>query len=171
MRERQRTGRVTARTARRAALGGALAAGVLGLGAAPAGATFGTGGTGTASTPPATWVPLPTPTVITVAPGETTGPGSIDNNEIDWYAFVAPHTGIYSISSRTPASNLDTVLGLYDATGTLVASNDDIDGAANRDSSVLVFLNQGSSYQFGVSNFSTLTSGAYTWHVQASSSK
>ena len=170
MRERQRTGRVTARTARRAALGGALAAGVLGLGAGPAGATFGTGGTGTASTPPSHWAPLPTPTVITVSPGDTTGAGSIDNNEIDWYAFVAPQTGIYSISASTPNSNLDTVLGLYNQNGDLVASNDDID-SSNRDSSVLVFLDEGSPYQFGVSNFSTSTTGAYTWLVRTSSSK
>ena len=162
MRERQRTGRVTAKTVRRAALGGALAAGVLGLGASPAGATFGPTGTETTSTPPSHLVPLPTPTVITVAPGQNLGSGSILNNEIDWYAFTAPKTGFYSITTSTPTSSLDTVVGLYDATGTLIASNDDDNGT---DSYVLQYLTQGQDYQFGVSNFSTGTSGAYDYNV------
>lgn len=171
MRERKRTGRVTARTARRAALGGALAAGVIGLGAGPAGATFAANGTDPTGTPRPHWEPLPPSTLVTVTPGTSTGGGSIDANEIDWYSFVAPHTGIFIISTATPTSELDTVLGLYNQAGDLVDSSDDIDGSANRDSSITVVLEKDASYQFGVSNYGTSTFGAYNWTVQTATSK
>src|SRR4051812_6525345 len=53
--------------------------------------------------------------------GDATGSAAITANEVDYYSFVAPSAGAYRISATTPASSLDTVLGVFSSTGARIA--------------------------------------------------
>ncbi len=72
-------------------------------------------------------------------------------------------TGTATLSAVTPASSLDTVLGVYRANGTRVAYNDDI-SSSNRDSRVSVGLSAG-TYFVGVTNYTGTAGGSYTWAI------
>ncbi len=96
------------------------------------------------------------------------GTAAITANEVDYYSFVAPVSGTYRLSALTPSSSLDTVLGLFDATGARVAYNDDI-SAGNRDSQLTATLTAGARYYFGVTNYTGTPGGAYTWQVDGPS--
>lgn len=96
--------------------------------------------------------------------GDASGNAAITANEVDYFAFVAPAGGPYRFDALTPASNLDTVLGVFSSTGTRVASNDDI-SSNNRDSRLTVTLAAGSRYYFGITNYSGTAGGSYTWSV------
>src|SRR3954470_21221599 len=121
-----------------------------------------------------TWVGIP-PTAITPpssalavtlnAQHDAAGSATIASTEVDYYSFVANTTGTYIISSTTPSSNLDTVLGVFSATGQRIAYNDDIAYPSNTDSSVTLSLVTGSRYYVGVTNYSTTSRGAYTWTI------
>src|SRR5262245_37397296 len=52
--------------------------------------------------------------------GDATGAASITSTEVDYYTFTAPISGAYRIATQTPASNLDTVLGVFSAAGTRI---------------------------------------------------
>jgi len=97
------------------------------------------------------------------------GSAAITNNEIDYYRFRATETGVYRFMATTPASNLDTVLAVFDAGGDFVgkklASNDDISGA-NRDSQAFAMLVRNHEYVFAVTNYQGTAGGSYTWDVQ-----
>jgi hypothetical protein len=96
------------------------------------------------------------------------GNAAITANEIDYYILEipasAPAVDTYVISVSTPSSNLDTVLGVYNAAGLRIAANDDFSGA-NRDSRVTLALNAGQRYYFGVSKLAGTPGGSYTWSV------
>jgi hypothetical protein len=162
-------GRRTRREARvkRAALGGALAAGVIGLAAGPASAEW-------QSVPPTPIVPFPPAgaTQVDLSSGATPGDASItDGHEIDWYTFVAPRTGVHIVETDTPRSDLDTIVAVYDSGGNRLAYNDDGGFAGDPfDSWVETSLTAGMRYYFGVTNWAGHpTPGAYTWFVRASS--
>jgi hypothetical protein len=121
-----------------------------------------------------TWVGIP-PTTITPpssavavtlnAQHDAVGSATIASTEVDYYSFIANTTGTYIISSTTPSSNLDTVLGVFSATGQRIAYNDDIAYPSNTDSSVTLSLVTGSRYYVGITNYSTTSRGAYTWKI------
>jgi hypothetical protein len=158
MAKRERRGRVTAK---KAAIGGALAAGVVGLWAGPAAAAW-------PATPPTPIAPFPPTATEVVTSGLVQGFGSIDAQEIDWYTFVAK-AGNHHISLSTPTSNLDTVLGVYDSAGNRLAYNDDGGFSGDPfDSVVDVSLSEGVRYYFGVTNWQGNTApGAYSFIISS----
>jgi len=92
---------------------------------------------------------------------------AIADNEVDYYSFEVPAgtpPTTYVISASTPLSNLDTVLGVYDADGLRLAFNDDI-STTDRDSRVSLVLQGGQRYYFGITNFAGTPGGSYTWTV------
>ena len=95
--------------------------------------------------------------------GDATGLAAITANEVDWYR-VAVAAGTATFSATTPTSDLDTVLGVYNAAGRRVASNDDI-APSNTDSRVSVTLPAG-TYFLGVTNYVGTPGGTYTWSVK-----
>jgi hypothetical protein len=118
-----------------------------------------------AGTPPPAVAPPPAAVAVALnAQGDASGTAAISSGEVDYYALVAPTTGSYRITARTPTSNLDTVLGVFDAAGNRVAYNDDL-SPSNRDSLLNVGLVAGNRYYFGITNYSGTRNGAYTWGV------
>ncbi len=99
------------------------------------------------------------------ASGDASGQAAITNNEVDWYRFTVA-AGSATFSASTPTSNLDTVLGLYNASGRRVASNDDISYPGNTDSRATVTLTAG-TYYLGVTNYVGTAGGSYTWAIDA----
>lgn len=118
-----------------------------------------------AGIPPATIAPPANAVAVSLnAQKAAQGTASITANEVDFYSFVAPSTGSYRISALTPSSNLDTVLGVFNAAGTRIAYNDDISGT-NFDSQLSALLTARNRYYFGITNYSGKAGGAYTWQV------
>ncbi len=111
---------------------------------------------------PPSAITLPTnPVVVALnASGDASGQAAITNNEVDWYR-VAVTAGTSTFSATTPTSNLDTVIGLYNASGRRVAYNDDISYPGNTDSRVSVSLAAG-TYYLGVTNYVGTAGGTYT---------
>src|SRR5262245_12331837 len=98
--------------------------------------------------------------------GDATGGGVVENYEENYYSFVAHATGTYQFTaSRTANSLIDTVLGVFDAAGRLLASNDDITPGTNQNSRVSLTLQAGARYYFGITNYSGAEAGGYTWGV------
>ena len=110
---------------------------------------------------PPSAVALPTDAVSVAlnATGDVKLPAAIATTEIDWYRFTAA-AGDSVFRATTPRSDLDPVIGVYDAAGRLVASNDDVSGT-NTDSRVKVNLKAG-TYFLGVTNFDGTDGGTYT---------
>src|SRR5262245_48062427 len=77
---------------------------------------------------PPTSISVPTSAVaVTLNSGnDASGSATISTTEIDYYSFVAGSTGSYVLSATTPSSSLDTVLGIFSATGQRLSYNDDI---------------------------------------------
>jgi hypothetical protein len=84
---------------------------------------------------------------------------------VDYYSFTATRTSSYTISATTPASNVDTVLGVFSSNGARLAYNDDIVYAANTDSRVTMNLTAGVRYYVGITNYSAASRGSYSWTV------
>ncbi|MFO0815614.1 MAG: pre-peptidase C-terminal domain-containing protein [Gemmatales bacterium] len=118
------------------------------------------------STPPATLTSLPASfTSITQnSAGDATGNASIATTEIDWYRFTATASGAATFQALTPASNLDTVIAVYNSSRARVGYNDDISNT-NRDSRFTVNLTAGQTYYFGVTNYTGTAGGSYTWSL------
>ncbi len=100
---------------------------------------------------------------------EAVGSASIASTEVDYYSFTATRTGTYAISTSTPSSNLDTVLGVFSASGQRLAYDDDIVFAMNTDSRLTVTLTAGSRYYIGVTNYSSAMRGSYNWSIDGPS--
>lgn len=96
--------------------------------------------------------------------GDATGTASITRGEEDFFTFVAPTDGLYRLAVTTPSSNLDPVLGVFNAAGHRLAFNDDV-AFPNTDSQLFVTLEAGERYFFGVSNFTGGPQGSYRWTV------
>src|SRR4051812_12522795 len=88
------------------------------------------------------------PTLFTAATlnsgGDAGGSAAVTANEVDWYKFTGA-AGSYTLTASTPTSSLDTVIGIYNASGQRVAYNDDV-SYYNRDSRVTVTLPAGTYY-------------------------
>lgn len=120
--------------------------------------------------PPITITPPTSAVAVTLdTQGDAQGAAAITANENDFYTFVAPTTGSYVLSALTPSSSLDTVLGVFNASGTRLAYNDDI-SRFNRDSRLTVNLTAGSRYYFGITNYTGTRGGSYTWLVDGPAS-
>lgn len=118
-----------------------------------------------AGVPPASIIPPSSAVGVTLnSSGDAQGNASIASTEVDYYTFVAPVSGTYVIEAITPASNLDTVLGVFRSTGARLAYNDDV-SSSNLDSRVSVSLTAGQRYYIGVTNYSGTPGGAYTWKI------
>jgi hypothetical protein len=105
-----------------------------------------------------------TPTFVALKNNDATGKAAITTTEIDYYTFVATATGAYIISTGTPTSDLNTVLGVFSSTGQRLAFNDDI-SSSNTDSRLSVNLKSGLRYYVGITNFNIASRGAYTWTI------
>ncbi|MGD9648418.1 MAG: S8 family serine peptidase [Pirellulales bacterium] len=92
------------------------------------------------------------------------GSAVITSTEVDYYVFTATATGNYQISTATPTSSVDTVVGLFSATGVRLAYNDNV-SAPYTDSELTVNLVAGSRYYLGVTNYSAATRGEYYWII------
>lgn len=118
-----------------------------------------------AGVPPATVTPPSSFSSVTLnSQGDASGSSSITSNEIDWRRFTASTTGAYTISATTPSSNVDTVLGVYNANGQRLGFNDDI-SSSNLDSRLTISLTAGASYFFGITNYTGTGQGSYSWLV------
>jgi hypothetical protein len=113
---------------------------------------------------PPSVVPVPTAfTPVTLnANGDASGSAVITANETDWYRFAAT-AGTFTFRASTPTSNVDTVIGIYNAAGQRVAYNDDI-AWYNRDSLRTVTLS-GGTYYLGVTNYIGTIGGGYVWSI------
>jgi hypothetical protein len=116
--------------------------------------------------PPAS-IALPTSFVAVSlnSQNDATLTATIASTEVDYYSFTAATSGSYTISTATPSSSLDTVLGVFSATGQRLAYNDDISYPTNTDSRLAIKLTAGSHYFVGITNYSTGSRGAYSWTI------
>lgn len=118
-----------------------------------------------AGVPPTSIAVPAAPVAVALAQNDATGSATIATTEVDYYSFTAGTTGSYTISATTPASNLDTVLGIFSSTGQRLAYNDDISYPSNTDSRITVNLTAGQKYYVGITNYATASRGAYTWTI------
>lgn len=115
--------------------------------------------------PPSAITPPSNAVAVTLdAQASAQGSAAITANEADFYTFTATRSGTYRVNASTPNSSLDTVLGVYSASGGRLAYNDDI-SSTNRDSQLTVNLTAGVRYYFGISNYVGTAGGAYSWLV------
>jgi hypothetical protein len=99
-----------------------------------------------------------------IASGTTT----IATTEVDFYSFTARTNGAHEFSATTPSSNVDTVIGLFSASGQRLAYNDNI-SSTNTDSRFTTSLTAGTQYYLGVTNRITTSRGTYTWIIDGPS--
>jgi hypothetical protein len=113
---------------------------------------------------PPTAITPPTNTVATTfnSVGDAAGSASISSGEVDYYSFISPTSGSFQLSASTPYSNLDPVLGLFNASGQRLAYNDDI-SSSNTDSRLTVNLTAGTRHYVGITNYSGSGGGSYSW--------
>lgn len=126
-----------------------------------------------------TWAGVP-PTAIAVpaspiavalnSQNDASGSASIATTEVDYYSFTAGASGQYVISTTTPSSSLDTVLGVFSANGQRLAYNDDIAYPSNTDSRVTINLTAGSRYYVGITNYASASRGSYSWSIDGPAS-
>jgi hypothetical protein len=116
--------------------------------------------------PPAVIAPPSSAVAVTLnSQHDATGTATIASTEVDYYSFVASATGTYVISSTTPSSNMDSVLGVFSVSGARLTYNDDIAYPSNTDSRVTMTLTTGARYYVGITNYSSNSRGAYTWTI------
>jgi hypothetical protein len=115
---------------------------------------------------PPTSIAVPTGALaVTLSQNDATGSATIATTEVDYYSFTAGATGSYTISATTPASSVDTVLGVFSSTGQRLTYNDDISYPSNTDSRVTINLVAGQKYYVGITNYASSSRGAYTWTI------
>lgn len=119
---------------------------------------------------PPTSISVPTSSVaVALVQNDASGSATVATTEVDYYSFTAGTTGSYTISATTPSSSLDTVLGVFSATGQRLAYNDDISYPSNTDSSLTLNLTAGTRYYVGITNYASSSRGAYTWTIDGPS--
>jgi hypothetical protein len=120
-----------------------------------------------AGTPP-TSIAVPTrfTSVALSEAGDATKVSSISSTEEDFYRVTTAVSGSTTFTASATGSKIDTVIGIYDTSGQLVAFNDDIIPNTNTNSSVTVDLAAG-TYFFGVTNYTGSPAGKYTLTVNA----
>lgn len=118
-----------------------------------------------AGVPPTTITPPTSAVGVTLTSNDATGSATIATTEVDYYSFTASASGSYVISTATPSSSLDTVLGVFSSTGQRLSYNDDISYPSNTDSRVTINLTAGTRYYVGITNYSSASRGAYNWSI------
>ena len=113
--------------------------------------------------PPANVTPVAASAVTLNAQGDAAGVAAITAREVDYYAFTAGATGSYKITTATPSSNVDTVIGVFNSAGQRIAYNDDT--FFNTDSALTVTLNAGQKYYLGVTSYVGSPNGSYQWSI------
>jgi len=101
------------------------------------------------------------PTISLSNTGYATLPGAIGFPGASvQYRFTAPVSGLLAISQQASGGTpLDSVLSVYDASGTLLANDDD--GGSGRDSLIKIAVTQGQTYYVRAAGFGTST-GQFT---------
>jgi hypothetical protein len=105
----------------------------------------------------------PASTDVSFVSNANAGAGTITNNEVDMYNFVAPRTGTYTVNAGKLFSQVDTVAGLFQMDGNRVAGNDDFNGT---DSQFTAYLVAGTRYALAVTNYTGTSTGGYKWSIQ-----
>jgi hypothetical protein len=100
------------------------------------------------------------------ADGSATQTGAIDySSDVDVFAYVATADGTFSIrESAAGGSSLDSVLTVFDSSGTQIARNDDDPAGGTLNSRVVVDLVAGDTYYIQAGAYSSST-GAYVVSV------
>ena len=91
---------------------------------------------------------------------------AVTAGEVDYYSFTPAWSASYTLQASKNASRIDTIMGLYDATGSRVAWNDDISDA-NTNSQVSANLVAGQKYFLAVTNYTGTANGNYNLGVKA----
>lgn len=117
-----------------------------------------------AGVPPTSITPPASAGAVTLVQNDATGAASIATTEIDYYSFTAGASGSYVISATTPLSSVDTVLGVFSASGQRLAYNDDV-AYPNTDSQLTISLTAGTRYYIGITNYTSSSRGAYSWSI------
>src|SRR4029078_8261768 len=77
--------------------------------------------------PPTSIAPPTNALAVTLnAHNDASGTAAIATTEVDYYSFTATRSGAYTISTATPTSSVDTVLGVFNSVGQRLTYNDDI---------------------------------------------
>src|SRR5262245_38944873 len=116
-------------------------------------------------TVPPSVIPIPSnafPVALNGA-NDASSNAAITAGEVDFYVLVAPSSGSYVLAARTPTSNLDPVLGLFNNVGQRLAYNDDSGGT--QDSQLTANLLAGQRYYVGITNYTASPNGGYTWSI------
>lgn len=111
--------------------------------------------------PPSIVSPTPAVALTLNAANQVSRSATIAQSEADYYSFVAPKAGVYSVATST---TIDTVLGVFNASGRRIAYNDDF-SSSNRASRTNVSLSAGQRYYVGVSNYTGSANGNYTLSI------
>jgi hypothetical protein len=115
---------------------------------------------GGTTTPSPTPTPNPAATRLTLsAAGAVAGTGTVDTaGDSDMYAFTATKTGQMVITETASAGNLDPYVYAYDASGKVLAQNDDDGEGAN--SWIRFDVTAGATYYVKAAGYGT-TAGSY----------
>lgn len=108
--------------------------------------------------------PATAATIVQNAFGDAHGVDGIDDNEVDWYQFIAMGTGATVFKASTPGSTLNTVMAVYNAQGARMGLSDNI-SPTNTDSQITVNLVKGKQYWFGITNLNNTDCGSYSWSL------
>ncbi len=92
------------------------------------------------------------------------GADTVRNNEIDVMNFTAPRSGTYTIEAGKNGSRIDTMAGVFNQSGQLLAGNDDAAGNTT-DSRFTVYLQGGTRYALAVTNYTGTSNGGYKWSI------
>jgi hypothetical protein len=116
-------------------------------------------------TVPPSLIPIPSNALPVTLNGanDASGNAAITAGEVDFYVFVAPSSDSYVLAARTPTSNLDPVLGLFNGAGQRLAYNDDSGGT--QDSQLNAHLSAGQRYYIAITNYTGSPTGGYTWSI------
>src|SRR5262245_22986531 len=120
---------------------------------------------------PPSWIYLPSsPLSVTLnSQGDAGGPGTNYYGENDYVRFRPTVSGSYVFRASTPwYSDMDTVIGVFDASGRRVGYNDDISDW-NTDSRLTLNLTGGNVYYFGVTSYDADQGGDFTWSIDGPS--
>jgi hypothetical protein len=94
------------------------------------------------------------------------GSAAVTAGEVDYYSFTPAWSANYTLQASKNASQIDTILGLYNASGSRVAWNDDISNS-NTNSQVAASLVAGQKYFLAITNYTGTSNGNYTLGVKA----
>src|SRR5262245_31275020 len=96
-----------------------------------------------AGAPPSLITPPSSCVAVTLTNNDASGSGVVSSGEVDYYRFTATASGSYTIHAVHQNSYLDSVIGVFNASGTRLAYNDDIAYPTTLDSRVKLTLTVG----------------------------